>query len=52
MRRPEKAQEGLDYYDEFVAELGVFQDKTGEWRPTVDDNYKTQFKPKKRYRRK
>jgi DNA-binding MurR/RpiR family transcriptional regulator len=52
MRRPEKAQEGLDHYDEFVAELGVFQDKTGEWRPTVDDNYKTQFKPKKRYRRK
>ena len=51
MRRPKKAQEGLDHYDEFVAELGVFHDKTGEWRPIVDENDKTQFMKKRSRRR-
>lgn len=52
MRWPEKAQEGLDHYDELVAELGVFHGKTGEWRSMVDENDKTQFMAKKRSRRK
>jgi DNA-binding MurR/RpiR family transcriptional regulator len=48
MRQAQKAQAGLDYYDEFVAELGVFHNKTGEWRPMLDNNDKTQFKAKKK----
>jgi DNA-binding MurR/RpiR family transcriptional regulator len=52
MRQAEKAQEGLDHYDKFTAELGVFHSKKGEWRPIVDDNAEHRVKPKKTSRRK
>jgi DNA-binding MurR/RpiR family transcriptional regulator len=52
MRRPEKAQKGLDHYDEFTAELGVFHNKKSEWRPLIDDNGLAQVKTKKLSRRK
>jgi DNA-binding MurR/RpiR family transcriptional regulator len=52
MRRPEKAQKGLNYYDQFVADLGIFHEKKGEWRALVHENDKPQLNSKKASRRK